>query len=165
MKNLIAMALATIMVAGVGASVIEGNTSVNNEEIISEATAIVEMYDIDANGELSEEEVQALLDDMVEKYDIEFDQAELETAVNEAVDMLDDYDIDGDGELSYDEQLGLIQDVYKAYDNGEIQNEEFKKILEGYERKVNDLNSYHDILDEVGVPGKGVHINIRGNNN
>lgn len=164
MKSLIAMALATIMVAGVGAGVVAENTNINNEEIISEATAIVEQYDVDGSGELSQEEVQAMLNDFETQYDIDFNQEEVETAVNEAVDMLDDYDTDGDGELSYDEQMNLVHDVYEAYDNGEIKSEELNAILAGYEQKVNTLNSMHDLLDECGVPGQNVQINLRGEN-
>lgn len=160
MKSLIVMALAAVLCVGVVPNVMEG-TSVNNEEIISEATAIIEQYDVDGNGELSDAEIQVLVANLQDQYDIEFNQAELEGAVNEAIGMLDDYDADGDGDLSYDEKISLVQDVYEAYDNGEIQNEDFKTILEGYERKVNDLNSYHDLLDECGVPGNGYHIQIR----
>lgn len=75
-------------------------------------------------------------------------------------------DKDPDEELTYEDQLNIVQDIYAKYDNGDFKEEElFSEYLKGYDEHVNDLNSYHDFLDECGVPGPNVQIDIRGNKN
>ena len=75
-------------------------------------------------------------------------------------------DKDPDEELSYEDQLNIVQSIYAKYDNGDFEGEDnFCEYLEGYSNHVDDLNSYHDFLDECGVPGPNVQIDIRGNKN
>ena len=75
-------------------------------------------------------------------------------------------DKDPDEELSYEDQLNIVQSIYAKYDNGDFEGEDnFCEYLEGYSNHVDDLNSYHDFLDECGVPGANVQIDIRGNKN
>lgn len=75
-------------------------------------------------------------------------------------------DKDPDEELTYEDKLNIVQDIYAKYDNGDFKEEElFSEYLKGYDEHVGDLNSYHDFLDECGVPGPNVQIDIRGNKN
>lgn len=158
MKALLIMVLTAIVSVGA----YKEYTEVKTDEVIVEAQTMLEKYDLNGDAQLSEEEIVAFTEDMYANYgNGEFTKDEVESAVVEAKGKLGSYDADNDGDLSYDEQLTLVQDVYKAYDNGEVTDENFKAFLAGYENHVNDLNSYHALLDECGVPGKGVYINLR----
>lgn len=71
-------------------------------------------------------------------------------------------DKDPDEELTYEDQLNIVQSIYAKYDNGDFDGEDnFCEYLEGYSNHVDDLNSYHDFLDECGVPGPNIQIDIR----
>jgi Ca2+-binding EF-hand superfamily protein len=151
--------LALAVVVGFGAY----NHHVEQKEaVMAEAEALIQEYDINLDGVLSDDEQRSLIEGLYVEYDgDEATRQELEDAVKKATSMLSSFDADGDGDLSYDEQLSIVQAVYKAYDNGEINNEMLKQILDGYERKVNELNYYHELLNECGVPGGDWHIELR----
>lgn len=132
------------------------------EAVVYDAETVINYYDLNGDGIISESEQLAYLEDLYQDHGGDkVSKEEIESAVKEAETMLGGFDEDGDGSLSYDEELKIVQAVYEKYDNGEIKNELFRKFLEGYDKKVSDYNTYHDILDEVGVPGKNIQIEIR----
>lgn len=98
-------------------------------------------------------------------------QEMISSTISEATTVFQDWvpalaDKDPNEELTYEDQLNIVQDIYAKYDNGDLKEEElFSEYLKGYDEHVNDLNSYHDFLDECGVPGPNVQIDIRGNKN
>ena len=62
-----------------------------------------------------------------------------------------------------DGALGTVQKIYEAYDNGEIEDGLFKDFLTGYSNYVDQINTYTAVLEEAGVPGNYIYLNIRGN--
>lgn len=157
MKTLLALVLAALV--GIGA--VNSYTEMKTERILADATEMVNQYDFNGDGVLSEDEQVAFVEDLYASNGGEFSKEEIENAINEATGILGQFDADNDGALSYDEQIAIVQAVYEKYDNGEITDENFCAFLAGYEDYVNRLNSYHDLLDECGVPGANVQINIR----
>ena len=155
-----------VLIAIIGFGVHDHYEEVKKEAAIEEATVMLETYDLNGDGVLSEDEQMAFTKDLYLKNGgDDATRQELEDAVDKATSVLGGFDADDDGDLSYDEQLNILQWVYEKYDNGEITNESLRTILSGYEKKVNELNSYHDLLNEVGVPGRDWHIDLRGNKN
>lgn len=139
------------------------NEYTEKQELLEETTAIMQQYDIDEDGQLSKDEQYSWIEDIyTENGGNEVTTKELSDAVEEAQDMLGVFDSDSNGDLSYEEQLSIVQAIYKKYDNGEIKNDMLVSILQGYERKVNELNSYYDLLEEVGVGGPKIYIDLRG---
>lgn len=157
MKTLLALALAAL----VGFGAVNTYNEIKTDAILADATELVAQYDLNADGVLSEDEQLSFVEDLYASNGGEFSKEEIENAINEATGILGQFDADNDGVLSYDEQLSIVQAVYEKYDNGEITDETFKAYLAGYEAYVDRLNSYHDLLDECGVPGANIQINIR----
>ena len=158
-KTLVILALTVVLSIGAYGKYEE----IQSEETIkNEAVSMLEEYDADKDNDLSENEQMSFVEDLfIKNGGNEETKQELETAVNEAAAMLAQFDTDGDGDLSHNEQVGLIQAVYEKYDNNEIMDENFKAVLSGYEKKVEELNEYHNLLDEVGVPGENIQTEIR----
>lgn len=133
------------------------------EVAAEEATTVITSYDLNGDGILEDNEYQTYVKHLYEKNGgTETTTKEIEDAVDEASATIGSFDTNEDGDLSYEEKLSLLQKIYEKYDNGEIKDENLRAILEGFERKVNELNSYHDLLEEVGVGGPNIQINLRG---
>ena len=133
------------------------------EEIpMEKVVTVAPSYDLNGDGVLTDSEYQTYIKRMSEGIDITTAE-EFEDALNEASMIIGTWDTDEDGDLSYEESLSVMQYIYKKYDSGEITNENIRTILEGFERKVNELNSYYDLLEEVGVKGPKHKIELRPN--
>lgn len=138
-------------------------TEKEREVAAEEATTIITSYDLNGDGVLTDSEYQTCIKRLYdENGGTETTTKEIEDAVNEASEIIGSFDTDEDGELSYDEKISLLQKVYEKYDNNEITDENIRAILEGFERKVNELNGYYDLLEEVGVGGPNIQIKLRG---
>lgn len=94
--------------------------------------------------------------------DLEETAVQFEGTVEAAANTAEEwFGVGADDELTYDEQLEIVRNVYKMKDEGKFEDEEvFTAFLDGYEDYVDDLNSYYSILDEVGVPGESVYIDL-----
>ena len=153
-----------VLIALVGFGVHDHYEEVKKEAAIEEATVMIETYDLNDDGVLSEYEQKMFAKDLyLDNGGDETSLEELEDATKQAASFFESFDTDANGDLSYDEQLSIVQWVYEKYDNGEIKNNLLRQILSGYEKKVNDLNYYHELLNECGVPGDGWYIELRPN--
>ena len=158
MKKLILWVLIAVLCTSAYNQYQEGE----RESVAFDAETVIQYYDANNDGIISEKEQMTYLEDLYKDHGGDkVTQEEIESAVKEAETMLGGFDEDGDGILSYEEKLKIVQAVYEKYDNGEIKNELFRKFLEGFDKKVSDYNSYHDLLDECGVPGANIQIEIR----
>ena len=157
MKKLLILALATTScLALCGCS-----TETREQKMVRETAEQLAQYDLDKDGVLSEQEQRYAVQEIYKESTGEFSAEEFESAIAEAQDILGAFDTDEDGNFSYEEKLSLVQTIYEYYDRGEIKDGMFKTFLEGYERKVNELNSYYDLFEELGMPGPNIQIELR----
>ena len=94
--------------------------------------------------------------------DLEETAVQFEETIEEAANTAEDWlGVDADAELTYEDQLEIVKNAYRMRDEGKFEEDGLlDTFLDGYEKHVDDLNSYHALLDEVGVPGKSVYIDL-----
>lgn len=160
MKKII---LGLLAMAVVGLSGCSQPIETEIEPIAAQTTTVVRSYDLNGDGVLTDSEYQTYMKSMSAGSNV-ITTEELESAVTEASTIIDSWDTDEDGDLSYEESLSVMQKIFAKYDNGEITNPELRTILEGFERKVNELNSYYELFDEVGLKGPRHYIELRPEN-
>lgn len=159
MKKIVLLLLVMIVAGLTGCS----QPIAQEVEIAATETTTIKSYDLNGDGVLTDSEYQTYMKSMSTNSNA-ITTEELEDAIEEASTIVNSWDTDDNGDLSYEESLSVMQKIYKKYDNGEITNPDLRAILEGFERKVNELNSYYDLLEEVGVKGPKHHIELRPQN-